>query len=112
MQSGRCAKAVLIRATALVLLATSGCASFQAARFYHHGTEALDRGDTDAAIFDLEQAAARAPRASAVQNHLGLAYTAAGRNGEALTAFRRAVELDCENAAAQENLAAAEARAH
>jgi len=94
----------------LALLTAPGCASFEAARLYRSGTEALDRGDPDTAIRDLERAAAGVPYASPVQNHLGLAYAAAGRDGDALSAFRRAVELDCENVAAQENLDAAEAR--
>ena len=111
MRFGKRARTLLISAAALVFMATSGCAHFEAARFYRSGTQALDRGDTDTAIFELEQAAVRAPRASEIQNHLGLAYAAAGRNGAALAAFERAVELDCENAAAQENLAAALAQA-
>ena len=51
------------------------------------------------------------PRASEVQNHLGLAYAEQGRHADALAAFRRAVEIDCGNEAAQRNLHAAEARA-
>lgn len=100
----------LVLASGLGLLTAPGCASFQAARFYRSGTEALDRGDPDTAIRDLQRAAAAAPHASPVQNHLGLAYAAAGRDTEALAAFRRAVELDCENVPAQENLDAARAR--
>ncbi|HJO25104.1 MAG: tetratricopeptide repeat protein [Myxococcota bacterium] len=98
-------------AVGLALAVVTGCASFEAARLYRSGTEALDRGDTNTAIRDLERAAQVAPYASPVQNHLGLAYAAAGRNGEALSAFRRAVELDCENLAAEVNLHAAEERA-
>ena len=52
----------------------------------------------------LEGAAERAPEASEVQNHLGLAYLASGRRGDALRAFERAVALDCDNAAARHNL--------
>lgn len=51
------------------------------------------------------------PHASEVHNHLGLAYTEQGRSADALAAFRRAVELDCDNRAAKHNLGAAEARA-
>ena len=75
------------------------------------GTEALDRGDTARAIADLERAAELVPRASEIQNHLGLAYAADGHHREALFAFRRAVALDCGNLAARRNLEAAEARA-
>jgi Flp pilus assembly protein TadD len=97
---------VLIAALLAGLLA--GCASLEGARLYRSGTLALDRGETSRAIADLERAARLVPEASEVQNHLGLAYAAAGREDEAGRAFRRAVELDCENAAAQANLRAFE----
>ncbi len=86
-----------------------GCSSFRAARLYQSGTSALDRGDSTQAIAELERAAELSPEASEVQNHLGLAYQAAGRKSEAELAFRRAVALDCENAAAVENLRVVEA---
>ena len=89
------------------LLAIAGCAQFEGARLYQSGTAALDRGQPERAIVDLERAADRVPEASEVQNHLGLAYAAAGREDEALRAFQRAVDLDCENDAARENLQAA-----
>jgi len=88
-----------------------GCASFRAARLYQSGTSALDRGDSGRAVVDLERAAELLPEASEVQNHLGLAYQAAGRERDAVLAFRRAVSLDCGNAAALENLRVVEARA-
>jgi Flp pilus assembly protein TadD len=78
---------------------------------YQSGTNALDRGDSRQAIVELERAAALEPEASEVQNHLGLAYQAAGRESDAELAFRRAVALDCGNAAALENLRVVEARA-
>jgi Flp pilus assembly protein TadD len=95
---------------AAALLAGSGCATYQGARLYDRGTLALERGDAAAAVTDLERAAVLVPHASEVQNHLGLAYDAQGRPGDALAAFQRAVALDCDNAAAQRNLRAAEAR--
>jgi Flp pilus assembly protein TadD len=88
-----------------------GCAGFRAAHLYQSGTSALDRGDSTQAIAELERAAELAPEASEVQNHLGLAYQAAGRKSDAEFAFRRAVALDCDNAAAAENLRVVEARA-
>jgi Flp pilus assembly protein TadD len=81
-----------------------GCAAIEGARLYDEGTQALERGDAQAAVQALERAAERVPEASEVQNHLGLAYLASGRRGEALLAFRRAVALDCDNAAARRNL--------
>jgi len=99
-------------APALLLLALlPGCASFEGARLYNSGTDALDRGEPARAAADLERAAELVPEASEVQNHLGLAYAELGRDADAERAFRRAVELDCDNAAARENLRAAEQRA-
>jgi len=89
-------------------LALAGCASYEAFRLYKSGTAALDRGESERAISDLERAAGLVPEASEVQNHLGLAYAAAGRDGDALIAFRRAVDLDCNNRAAVDNLRVAE----
>jgi Flp pilus assembly protein TadD len=88
-----------------------GCSSFRGARLYQSGTSALDRGDSSEAIAELERAAELLPEASEVQNHLGLAYQAAGRERDAEFAFRRAVALDCGNEAAVENLRVVEARA-
>jgi Flp pilus assembly protein TadD len=85
-----------------------GCSSLQGARLYQSGTEALDRGENSIAISQLEQAAELVPTASEVHNHLGLAYQAAGRGVDAQLAFRRAVDLDCTNEAAAENLRAVE----
>lgn len=100
-----------LAALLISLLALSACATFRAGQLYDRGTEALDRGEVTRAVQDLEEAAALAPEVSQVQNHLGLAYAAAGREEAARAAFERAVALDCENAAAQENLAAAASRA-
>jgi Flp pilus assembly protein TadD len=93
----------------LVTLPLGACATYEGARLYQRGTAELDRGEPGAAILDLEHAATLVPESSEIQNHLGLAYSAAGRDGDALRAFRRAVDLDCDNHAARENLAAAEA---
>jgi Flp pilus assembly protein TadD len=81
-----------------------GCAAIEGARLYSDGTDALERGDTEGAVRSLERAAERTPDASEVQNHLGIAYLASGRRDDALRAFERAVELDCNNVAAQRNL--------
>jgi Flp pilus assembly protein TadD len=97
---------VAIALVAVVLL--GGCAAFQAARLYNSGSDALERGDVERAVAELERAATLAPHASEIQNHLGLAYAASGREEDALRAFQRAVELDCDNRQALHNLAAAE----
>ena len=87
-----------------VLLA--GCASYRGARLYVSGSHALERGEITRAFEALERAARLVPQASEVQNHLGLAYRAAGQPERARVAFERALGLDCANAAARENLSA------
>jgi len=94
---------------AALLVLVLGCSAYRGARLYASGTEALEHGHPAQAVADLEKAAELLPEASAVHNHLGLAYVRAGRDAEATGAFRRAVELDCGNRAAQHNLHAAEA---
>ena len=91
---------------ASLLLAPLGCLTWRSARLYESGTAALDRGELGVAIDDLEEAARLRPDRTEIQNHLGLAYVEAHRWSDAETAFERAVALDCENDAAQENLAA------
>jgi Flp pilus assembly protein TadD len=95
----------MVAGAALLGLLVGGCAELGAARLYRSGTRSLDRGDARGAVADLERAAALAPHASEVHNHLGLAYAAAGRDADARAAFRRALELDCDNQAARHNLA-------
>jgi len=87
-----------------------GCADLEARRFYRAGTAALDRGESQRAVAELERAAALAPEISAIQNHLGIAYEDAGRSDDALLAYERAVALDCDNRAAESNLRALRAR--
>jgi Flp pilus assembly protein TadD len=99
----------LLVALLLVALTSVGCTTYRGGQLYTSGTEALDRGDTTRAIADLERAAELVPQGSEIQNHLGLAYAADGRDRQALLAFRRAVALDCGNQAARYNLRAAEA---
>jgi Flp pilus assembly protein TadD len=99
----------ILVAVLVASLACAGCGSLRGARLYSSGTRALDAGDPARAVADLEAAAALLPGSSEVHNHLGLAYARAGRDEEAMAAFRRSVELDCDNRAAQHNLHAAEA---
>ena len=80
------------------------CEGLRGARLYSQGTQALDRGDTARAIQDLEAASRLAPGRSDVFNHLGIAYWEAGKPEAARVAFERAVDLDCTNQAAEENL--------
>jgi len=91
---------------AALLLAPLACASWRGARLYQSGSAALERGEVATAIAQLEEAALLVPEASEIQNHLGLAYAQATRWPDARVAFERAVEIDCQNEAARENLAA------
>jgi Flp pilus assembly protein TadD len=95
----------------LLASALAGCTTLEAARLYHSGTRALEHGQTEAAIADLEGAALRVPNASEVHNRLCVAYAAAGRRGDAIHEFQSAVALDCGNEVAVRNLARALAEA-
>ncbi len=88
-----------------------GCTGLRAAHLYQQGTIALNAGDAELAISRVGEAGHLLPDASQIQNHLGLAFLATGQREKALTAFQRAVELDCSNAAAVHNLAAVRATA-
>lgn len=98
-------------ALALAIALVSGCATLEGYRHFQLGTAALDRGEPARAVAELELAARLAPERSEIFNHLGIAYAAVGRPRDALTAFERAVALDCDNHAAAANLAAARAGA-
>jgi len=78
----------------------------EAVRLADRGSAAIDRGDTEAAISDLEAAVGLMPESAAIVNNLGVAYLAAGRKNAALAAFERAVVLDCDHQPAQRNLKA------
>ncbi len=82
-----------------------GCSTWRGARLYRSGTAALDRGEVEVALVELSQAARLVPEASEVHNHLGIAQLEADRVGLARESFERAVELDCDNHAASDNLA-------
>jgi cytochrome c-type biogenesis protein CcmH/NrfG len=87
----------------------SGCEttpirSLRGARHYAAGNDALARSDSARAVAELERAAALVPHASEIQNHLGLTYWSEGRVDAARISFERALELNCENQAAEANL--------
>ena len=86
-----------------------GCGGVRAAHLYREGTAALNAGKPVVAISQLTRAGALAPEASEIQNHLGLAFATTGQHEKALSAFQRAVDLDCSNSAAVQNLVAARA---
>jgi Flp pilus assembly protein TadD len=78
--------------------------SLRGARHYAAGNDALARSDSARAVEELERAAVLVPHASEIQNHLGLAYWSEGRVDAARISFERALELNCENQAAETNL--------
>ncbi len=105
----RSVHAAMAAAGVFLIVTETGCEStpiraFRGARHYAAGTEALERDDDTQAIAELEQAAVLVPHASEIQNHLGLAYWSDGRPQSAQVAFEKAIELDCDNAAARINL--------
>ncbi len=102
ISSGNAGYVALLLAAGLA--AASGCGTASGGLHYSRGTQALEAGDTAEAISHLERAAVLVPHASEVQNHLGIAYQAAGRPDDARRAYQRALDLDCDNGAAQQNL--------
>ena len=98
---GRCALGMFL---ACLFAIESGCASWKAADLYQSGSQSLEDNDPGRAVSDLERAALLKPDSSQIQNHLGIAYERSGQKSLALDAFTRAVELDCENSAAKQNL--------
>ncbi len=68
------------------------------------GLIAAQQGNRERAVFHLQSAADRAPRAPGVQNNLGVAYRDCGRFDEAIACFRRAIELQPDYAVAHLNL--------
>jgi Flp pilus assembly protein TadD len=96
----RASAAILL--TALLLL---GCTSLRGAQAYRDGNRSLERGDASQAVLDFERAARLLPEQSEVHNHLGMALAETGRLDEALQQFERATALDCDNRAAEHNLA-------
>jgi Flp pilus assembly protein TadD len=83
---------------------TTAIRALRGARHYEAGNDALARNDSARAVEELEQAAALVPHASEIQNHLGLAYWSNGKLDAARSSFERALELNCENQAAEVNL--------
>ncbi|MHA7836575.1 MAG: tetratricopeptide repeat protein [bacterium] len=77
---------------------------WRGARHYSAGTDALVAGESARAVRELEQAAGLVPGASEIRNHLGIAYLAEGREAAARAAFESALDLDCGNRAARQNL--------
>jgi hypothetical protein len=68
------------------------------------GGDLLERGDRDGATAILKLNAETFPESGDAQEHLGDAYSAAGKNDLAAGAYRKAVALDPHNGEAREKL--------
>lgn len=78
---------------------------------YRQGLEALERGDTEAAIRELESARDLEPSEALYQAQLGEAYAGAGRLSEAVAAYEAALRLEPDDPALRNNYANVLARA-
>jgi len=94
----------VLAATVVTAVLSLGCTSLQGARAYREGNRALERGQPSEAMPHLERAAMLLPGQSEIHNHLGLALVQTDRLDEAVVQFERAVDLDCDNRAAEANL--------
>lgn len=100
----------MLVATLLTVALSVGCASLKGVHAYRQGNQALERGEPAAAVVYLERAATLLPDQSEVHNDLGLALAQTDELDEAVREFERAVELDCDNRAAEANLMLAQQR--
>jgi tetratricopeptide (TPR) repeat protein len=66
--------------------------------FQNRGTAYLDKGDTERAIQDLDQAISLDPNYANAFNSRGVAYEAKGDNGRAIQDYDQAIRLDPDNA--------------
>lgn len=88
----------------LALSLLSACGFFEADALYKSGSQALERGQYQECIEQLEKAKALLPNASSViRNNLGVCYARAGRNKEAWFEYRQAVINNHQNNAALKN---------
>ncbi len=78
---------------------------------YRQGLEALERGDAEAAIRELESARDLEPSEALYQAQLGEAYASAQRLSEALAAYEAALRLEPDDPALRNNYANVLARA-
>jgi tetratricopeptide (TPR) repeat protein len=73
-------------------------------RILDHATELMDARQYQAAIPELQKAAAINPADAAVRNNLGIALFETGRSAEAVEAYRKTIELSPDFAEAYNNL--------
>lgn len=86
------------------LILLTGCAIFKADKLYKSGTQALERGDFEQCIQELENAKELLPNLSSiVRNNLGFCYEKVGRIKDAWFEFRQAVINNHQNNSAISN---------
>jgi tetratricopeptide (TPR) repeat protein len=90
----------LILAPSLLLV---GCATVESSLNYTKGTEALEAGDTDAAISHLEKAVQLDPGLARNHNNLAAAYFAKNRIREGWPHVRKAVGIAPRDEFARQN---------
>ena len=88
----------------LALSLLSACGFFEADALYKSGSQALERGEYQECIQQLEKAKALLPSASSViRNNLGVCYDQVGRKKDAFYEYRQAVINNHQNNAALKN---------
>jgi tetratricopeptide (TPR) repeat protein len=92
------------RLLAVALLATLAACTPPGPRALLNGERLIKEGKFEAAIAALTEATLQLPRNAQAWNHLGLANHNAGRANDALRAYRKALDVDVNLAAARFNL--------
>ncbi len=87
----------------LVMLNVTGCATVSGALHFSAGTRALEEGNFELAVAELEEARKANPDWSKIRNNLGTAYSKIGRHTDAWQEFCAAVLAPPANAQAANN---------
>lgn len=91
----------------LALSLLSACGFFEADALYKSGSQALERGQYQECIEQLEKAKALVPNLSSfIRNNLGVCYDRVGKNKDAWFEYRRAVINNPQNNPALKNFGA------
>jgi tetratricopeptide (TPR) repeat protein len=78
-------------------LVMTGCSTVASSPHYTEGTRAIERGDYQTAVKELEQAIQLEPRVSRYHNNLAFAYFHLGNEQKGWYHLRQAVLLDPDN---------------
>jgi tetratricopeptide (TPR) repeat protein len=91
----------IIFCVSLLSFGCSGDPSVRGAKFLERGKLAMKKKDYQRAVLEFSNAAKYLPKAAEPQYELALAYIGLNRLNQAVTALRRATELNPKNASAQ-----------